>query len=357
MGRSGAGGKMKLAACSRGRLAHAWRDGGEGRGRLLAGSARVGVRRVVAHAAGAAVRRRRCRMCSRRATARCCGARIAADGQWRFPARRAVPEKFRRALIVFEDKRFENHLGVDGLAMARAMKLNVHAGRVVSGGSTITMQLARLARRAREGRTLGARSRARPLLALRLEAALRQGRDPRRCTPRTRPSAATSSGSKPRRGATSAASRRALSWAEAATLAVLPNNPSLVHLRAIASGCRRSATSLLRELHAAGDLTALDLELALSEPLTAAPHDLPESRAASARDAARAVSRAQHRLRHHARRAPAGRAPRSSCTNTSAHARAAAGEQRRRADRRQHDVRSAGLRRQWGSPHLPGNGG
>src|SRR5688572_25906194 len=52
------------------------------------------------------------------------GARIAADGQWRFPPRDVVPAKFRRALILFEDKRFESHSGVDALAMARAMKLN-----------------------------------------------------------------------------------------------------------------------------------------------------------------------------------------------------------------------------------------
>src|SRR6187399_96098 len=58
------------------------------------------------------------------------GARIAADGQWRFPARATVPLKFRRALIVFEDKRFEDHIGVDGLAIARAMKLNLSQGRV-----------------------------------------------------------------------------------------------------------------------------------------------------------------------------------------------------------------------------------
>src|SRR5690349_19291182 len=82
-------------------------------------------------------------------------ARIADDGQWRFPPGKEVPEKFRRALIVFEDKRFERHSGLDGLAIARALHLNVAAGRVVSGGSTLTMQLARLSRQA-EDRTLGA---------------------------------------------------------------------------------------------------------------------------------------------------------------------------------------------------------
>ena len=57
-------------------------------------------------------------------------ARIASDGQWRFPARSTVPEKFRRALLTFEDKRFYEHSGVDGLAIARALRINAQAGRV-----------------------------------------------------------------------------------------------------------------------------------------------------------------------------------------------------------------------------------
>ena len=95
-------------------------------------------------------------------------ARIASDGQWRFPPRGTVPLKFRRALLVFEDKRFESHAGVDGLAIARAVRLNLRAGRVVSGGSTLTMQLARLSR-GRERRDLSSKV-SEALLALRIEA-------------------------------------------------------------------------------------------------------------------------------------------------------------------------------------------
>lgn len=73
------------------------------------------------------------------------GARIATDGQWRFPEATTVPKKFQQALIAYEDKRFWQHPGVDPLAMARAIRLNWRKGRVVSGGSTLTMQLARLA--------------------------------------------------------------------------------------------------------------------------------------------------------------------------------------------------------------------
>lgn len=74
------------------------------------------------------------------------GARIAADGQWRFPAVDSVPEKFARAIVRFEDKRFWRHPGVDPLALARALRLNLASGEVRSGGSTITMQTIRLSR-------------------------------------------------------------------------------------------------------------------------------------------------------------------------------------------------------------------
>ena len=64
-----------------------------------------------------------------------------------FPAQATVPRKFRRALLVFEDKRFDQHSGIDGLAIARAAAPEPAGRPVVSGGSTLTMQLARLSRR------------------------------------------------------------------------------------------------------------------------------------------------------------------------------------------------------------------
>ena len=78
------------------------------------------------------------------------GARIASDGQWRFPASDSVPARFEAALLTYEDKRFYSHPGIDPLAVARAVKLNMSGGRVVSGGSTVTMQLARQARGRRD---------------------------------------------------------------------------------------------------------------------------------------------------------------------------------------------------------------
>lgn len=68
-----------------------------------------------------------------------------AQGRWRLPADldRIDPE-FLRLLIAYEDKRFYAHWGVDLFAAARAAAQVLIHGRIVSGGSTITMQLARL---------------------------------------------------------------------------------------------------------------------------------------------------------------------------------------------------------------------
>lgn len=81
------------------------------------------------------------------------GARIAPDGQWRFPPADSLPGKFVTCLLTYEDKRFFRHPGVDPVAIVRAMRINLSRGKVVSGGSTITMQLARIARGNRD-RTL-----------------------------------------------------------------------------------------------------------------------------------------------------------------------------------------------------------
>src|SRR5688572_4317089 len=225
-------------------------------------------------------------------------ARIAADGQWRFPPGRQVPDKFRRALIVFEDKRFDQHSGIDGLAIARAIKLNISAGHVVSGGSTLTMQLARMSREARarrpaEQRTLGAKL-GEALLALRLETAYDKEQ--------ILSLYATHAPFGGNVVGLEAASWRyfgrgpdELSWAEAATLAVLPNNPSLVHLKRNRQRLQARRDFLLRRLHASGDLPALDLDLALAEPLTAEPHDLPDL-APHLLDTLRVQDPARHRV-------------------------------------------------------------
>ncbi|ALG71197.1 penicillin-binding protein [Azospirillum thiophilum] len=77
-------------------------------------------------------------------------------GAWRLPATvDEVSPLFVELLLAYEDRRFESHAGVDPLAVLRAAAQNIGAGRVVSGASTITMQVARLLEP--RPRTLGAK--------------------------------------------------------------------------------------------------------------------------------------------------------------------------------------------------------
>ncbi|MCS6947615.1 MAG: penicillin-binding protein 1C, partial [Steroidobacteraceae bacterium] len=210
------------------------------------------------------------------------GARIAADGQWRFPPLASVPDKFRSALLAFEDRRFAEHRGVDWLAVARAAGQNLKARRVVSGGSTLTMQLARLVRTAQTRGTAAERRRARTLrdkaiealLALRLELQYSKAE-----ILALYASHAPFGGNVV--GLEAAAWRyfgRApaeLSWAEAATLAVLPNAPALVTPGRNRLRLQRRRDALLLRLAASGVLDRLDLKAALAEPLVGAPLPLP----------------------------------------------------------------------------------
>ena len=77
------------------------------------------------------------------------------EGRWRLPVRMGeVDPRYIEALLAYEDKRFRSHAGVDPVALARAIVSDIKARRIVSGGSTISMQLARLVR-ARTDRGLG----------------------------------------------------------------------------------------------------------------------------------------------------------------------------------------------------------
>ncbi|HEX9006448.1 MAG TPA: penicillin-binding protein 1C, partial [Bacteroidota bacterium] len=70
---------------------------------------------------------------------------LTADGAWRLrTASSEIPDRLKRILIRREDRWFYAHPGVNPLALVRALLQNARAGRRVSGGSTITMQIARM---------------------------------------------------------------------------------------------------------------------------------------------------------------------------------------------------------------------
>ncbi|MDQ8730121.1 penicillin-binding protein 1C [Bradyrhizobium sp. LHD-71] len=81
------------------------------------------------------------------------------NGRWRLPVKASeVDPAYIDVLLAFEDRRFRQHAGVDPLAFGRAVWQFVSHGRIVSGGSTITMQVARLIEPRRD-RTIGAKLR------------------------------------------------------------------------------------------------------------------------------------------------------------------------------------------------------
>lgn len=201
------------------------------------------------------------------------GARIAADGQWRFPPNDTVPEKFRRCIIAFEDRYFTSHPGVNPLAIARAMKQNVAARRVISGGSTLTMQTIRLSRG--EKRTVGEKI-IESILATRLECRYSKSEILAMYASHA-PFGGNVVGLDAAAWRYFGHSAAQLSWAEAATLAVLPNAPSMMHLAKNRSALREKRNRLLAYLHKTGEINDIDYDLAISENLPSEPLPLPQT--------------------------------------------------------------------------------
>ena len=70
---------------------------------------------------------------------------LSEEGRWRLPAKTGdVDTRFLALLKAYEDRRFDDHSGVDAVALLRAGGQFLRSGRIVSGGSTLTMQVVRL---------------------------------------------------------------------------------------------------------------------------------------------------------------------------------------------------------------------
>ena len=199
------------------------------------------------------------------------GARIAEDQQWRFPPCDTVPERYAKAVVRFEDRHFYWHPGVNPVSLVRALIDNIRSGHVVSGGSTLTMQVVRLSRQ-RE-RTVWQKM-IEAVLATRMEF-----RYTKRQILALYASYAPFGGNVV---GLEAASWRyfgrpagELSWGEAATLAVLPNAPASMHPGRNRDALLEKRNRLLAGLLEHGDMDQDSYEAALSEPLPDAPLPLP----------------------------------------------------------------------------------
>ncbi len=197
---------------------------------------------------------------------------LSEDEQYRFPVSTGpLPDKYVASLVTYEDKRFYLHPGVDPLALVNAFITNLKAGEIVRGGSTITMQLARLANP--KSRTYF--NKFREILTsfryslhysktaiLRLYAAH---------VPMGRNIVGIESASYYYLGRPLAE----ITWAEAAMLVVLPNAPARVNLSRSRDLLIRKRNLLLEKLHVEGLIDADTYGLAIEEPLPASTCRIP----------------------------------------------------------------------------------
>lgn len=201
------------------------------------------------------------------------GAVIAEDGQWRFPQNDSIPEKFKICIIQFEDAHFYKHPGFNPISIAKALKQNLSSGGVKRGGSTLTQQVIRLSRKG-QSRTYLEKVKE-LILATRLEF-------------RTSKEKILSyySSNAPFGGnvvGLDAASWRyfnraasELSWAESATLAVLPNAPSLIYPGKNQEQLLKKRNRLLEKLLKQEIIDSLTYQLSIVENLPQKPYPLPQ---------------------------------------------------------------------------------
>ena len=199
-------------------------------------------------------------------------ARIAADEQWRFPPSDSIPYRFEQCILAFEDRYFYAHPGVRLESIVRATIQNISAGRVVSGASTLTMQTIRLSRDGK-ARSLWEKS-----IELVLAIALEIVTDKEEILE-------LYSSHAPFGGnvvGLEAASWRyfnrppdLLTWAESATLAVLPNAPSLIFPGQRSNALLQKRNRVLTYLVEEGTIDSLTYQLALSEPIPGGVYPIP----------------------------------------------------------------------------------
>nr|WP_319400827.1 penicillin-binding protein 1C [uncultured Carboxylicivirga sp.] len=199
-------------------------------------------------------------------------AHIADDGQWRFEAGDSIPYKFKQSIILFEDEYFYYHPGFNPVSMGRAFVQNIRSGSVKSGGSTISMQVIRLA--FNRNRTLWNKL-IETIQATRLE--FRYSKDEiLQMYSVHAPFGGNVVGLEAAAWRYFGRPSNQLSWAECALLAVLPNAPSLMHPGKNRSRLLDKRNRLLTKLLSKQAIDSTTYYLSLAEPLPDRPMPLPQ---------------------------------------------------------------------------------
>lgn len=200
------------------------------------------------------------------------GAKIAEDGQWRFAESDSVPQKFETCLLEFEDRNFRSHIGISIKGIGRAVIQNFKNQKVVSGGSTLTMQVARMMRK-NPPRTYSEKL-LEMVLATRIELAYSKD-EILKIYASHAPFGNNVVGLEAASWRYFGRSSDKLSWAENATLAVLPNAPGLIYPGKNHISLVNKRNRLLRRLYNNGTINKTTFFLAISEPLPGKPLPLP----------------------------------------------------------------------------------
>lgn len=200
-------------------------------------------------------------------------ARIADDGQWRFPQSDSIPKKFRVSIKYFEDEYFDYHFGVNPISLIRAIKQNISEKKIVSGASTLTMQTIRLSRKGKS-RTIFEKIQE-IFLAMRLEFS-KSKKEILRLYASNAPFGGNVVGLDAAAWRYYKRSADKLSWGEITTLAVLPNSPSLIYPGKNQELLLAKRNRLLEKLHENGEIDEKTCSLSQLEPLPQTPHPLPQ---------------------------------------------------------------------------------
>ncbi|MFJ1329043.1 penicillin-binding protein 1C [Capnocytophaga canimorsus] len=201
------------------------------------------------------------------------GAKIAPDQQWRFPEADSVPYRFATCIKHFEDEYFDYHWGVNPISISKAFWQNIKQGRVVRGGSTLTQQIIRLSREQQQ-RTYFEKL-IELILATRLEFRFSKEKILALYASHA-PFGGNVVGLDMASWRYFGVTPDQLSWGEAATLAVLPNAPSLIFPGKNQEKLLKKRNSLLSKLYEKGIIDSEAYQLSLSEPLPQKPHELPQ---------------------------------------------------------------------------------
>lgn len=199
-------------------------------------------------------------------------ARIAEDGQWRFPSPDSIPENFKKCLLYFEDQYFYRHVGFNPVSLVRALAQNLSAGEIVSGGSTISMQVIRLSRKNKQ-RTVWEKIKE-ILLATRLELACTKD-EILKFYATYAPFGGNTVGLETAAWRYYGRNPYELSWAEHATLAVLPNQPGLIFPGKNQVQLKKKRDFLLTKLYRNRVIDSMTMALAVDEPLPGKPFPVP----------------------------------------------------------------------------------